>query len=221
MDRCKGFTLIELLIVVAIIAILAAIAIPNFLAAQVRSKVARSTSDLRTMATALESYYVDNNDYPLMGLYSYEGGVVDTWGINSPEGTLTNNEQFISRRTSITTPIAYISSEPLDPFYIRSLAVGGSIADTPMMKRYCYSSQGGYKVGSGTDPLWHQPVFGAWRLWGSGPDADRRDIYIRASDLSAMTYDPTNGTVSNGDLLRSVRSANNERPFTDGYVTGP
>jgi len=64
MFRKKGFTLIELLIVVAIIAILAAIAIPNFLSAQVRSKVSRAQSDMRTINTALESYYVDNNDYP-------------------------------------------------------------------------------------------------------------------------------------------------------------
>ena len=60
----KGFTLIELLIVVAIIAILAAIAVPNFLEAQTRSKVARVKSDMRTTGTGLEMYRVDNNDYP-------------------------------------------------------------------------------------------------------------------------------------------------------------
>src|SRR5512135_2812993 len=60
----KGFTLIELLIVVAIIAILAAIAVPNFLEAQVRSKVSRVRTDHRSMATAIEAYYVDNNSYP-------------------------------------------------------------------------------------------------------------------------------------------------------------
>ena len=60
----KGFTLIELLIVVAIIAILAAIAVPNFLEAQTRAKVSRVKSDLRTYATAIESYAVDNNRPP-------------------------------------------------------------------------------------------------------------------------------------------------------------
>jgi prepilin-type N-terminal cleavage/methylation domain-containing protein len=60
----KGFTLIELLIVVAIIAILAAIAVPNFLQAQTRAKVTRTLADMRTIATAIESYAVDNNRHP-------------------------------------------------------------------------------------------------------------------------------------------------------------
>ena len=60
----KGFTLIELLIVVAIIAILAAIAIPNFLEARVRSQVARSVADMRTVSQAISLYSVDNNHYP-------------------------------------------------------------------------------------------------------------------------------------------------------------
>ena len=59
----KGFTLIELLIVVAIIAILAAIAIPNFLAAQVRAKVSRVKGEFHSIAIGIESYYVDENTY--------------------------------------------------------------------------------------------------------------------------------------------------------------
>jgi general secretion pathway protein G len=60
----QGFTLIELLIVVAIIGIIAAIAIPNLLNAIQRGKQKRTMGDIRTIATAVESYSIDNNAYP-------------------------------------------------------------------------------------------------------------------------------------------------------------
>ena len=61
----KGFTLIELLIVVAIIGIIAAIAIPNLLNAIDRGKQKRTMADIRSIGTAVESYAVDNNRYPV------------------------------------------------------------------------------------------------------------------------------------------------------------
>jgi len=63
--NAKGFTLIELLIVVAIIGIIAAIAIPNLLNAIDRGKQKRTMADLRSMGTAIEEYSIDNNFYPV------------------------------------------------------------------------------------------------------------------------------------------------------------
>jgi type IV pilus assembly protein PilA len=60
----KGFTLIELLIVVAIIAILAAIALPQFAAYRIRAFNAAAESDARNTKTNLEAYYADWQGYP-------------------------------------------------------------------------------------------------------------------------------------------------------------
>lgn len=62
--KTLGFTLIELLIVVAIIGILAAIAVPNFLNAQIRAKVGHSLSELRTYKQIQQLYMMDHNDVP-------------------------------------------------------------------------------------------------------------------------------------------------------------
>jgi prepilin-type N-terminal cleavage/methylation domain-containing protein len=62
--RQKAFTLIELLIVIAIILILVAIALPNFLEAQIRAKVARASGDMRTISIAMETYFLDFKIYP-------------------------------------------------------------------------------------------------------------------------------------------------------------
>ncbi|MGV1100360.1 type IV pilin protein [Thiovibrio sp. JS02] len=62
----KGFTLVELMIVVAIIGILAAVAIPQFAAYRVKAYNTAAKSDIKNAKTELEAYYADNNDYPTM-----------------------------------------------------------------------------------------------------------------------------------------------------------
>ncbi len=76
----KGFTLIELLIVVVIIGILAAIAIPKFSNTKEKAYIAAMKSDLRNLVTAQESYFADFNTYmtdaDLAGYYAPSAGVV-------------------------------------------------------------------------------------------------------------------------------------------------
>jgi len=177
----KGFTLIELLIVVAIIAILAAIAIPNFLAAQVRSKVSRAQSEMRTFATAMESYYVDNNEYlPTRNVV----------GVSR-----------LQRYIPLTTPVAYLSSIPKDSF-------SDSTGD---QQYYPYwgpefwndTFAGNYYARFTTTPdLYNRVASGQTNMWmilSSGPD---RDYEAAVAPYLFDVYDPTNGTISNGDIFR-------------------
>ena len=71
----KGFTLIELLIVVAIIGIIVAIAIPNLLNAIQRAKQRKSMGDMRSIATAIEAYSVDFNRYPPSAAFTMPSGI--------------------------------------------------------------------------------------------------------------------------------------------------
>ena len=77
----KGFTLIELLIVVVIIGILAAIAIPKFANTKEKAYLASMKSDLRNLATAQESYFADNQTYTTSTIavnFSPSAGVTET-----------------------------------------------------------------------------------------------------------------------------------------------
>lgn len=155
----RGFTLIELLVAVAIIAILAAIAVPNFLAAQTRSKVSRAKADLSTIRTALESYAVDQGSYPLLA-----GGI----GLSGALRTLTRPRQ-------------YISDVPKDVFLEDST--------------YHY-------LAPGKLPVLRKEGWGDWILASAGPDRE-----IQTNFTGGLVYDPTNGTVSPGDIIFTQFSA--------------
>ncbi|MFW5870317.1 MAG: type IV pilin protein [Candidatus Sumerlaeota bacterium] len=129
----KGFTLIELLIVVAIIAILAAIAVPNFLEAQVRAKVSRAKADMRTQATALEAYFVDYNVYTRDSDSSLD--LTDV-GADAFKMDTTTFTRCANGALQLTTPIAYMV-ELLDDPFSNSVKVEGA-------------GGRGYRIASGT-----------------------------------------------------------------------
>lgn len=230
----RAVSLLELVIVVAIIAILAAIAMPNFLNAQTRTKVAVTKSDMKVLATALASYRVAHGSYPegtdnpanypekyasalnnlAAGYYSFR---------TRAPGGLVAGKDF----ATLTTPVSYIAVIPLDPFGSKGLT----------RLPYAYRPSKGRRNG--------------YILTSAGPDADLfakngignanpSNPYSTAADpnsparladineravihalegtanptvfnadreqleplLEDLTYDPSNGTISEGDLYR-------------------
>jgi len=230
----RAFTLIELLIVVAIIAILAAIAVPNFLEAQVRAKASRVRSDLRALAMAMEAYRVDWNSYTFAAP-SADRGDLAGW-------------------VQITTPVAYISRIPSDPFgHARSVttfpppaspapapveppptptptpvpapprpkpdpiynmgagAVGIATAGTPSAPNRGMPSNAWMMNSNGPDHIdqtvsvTNYPTTGYRWTWGEASypawNAGHTDPAL-ISDALSLLYDPTNGTISDGNILR-------------------
>jgi len=102
----KGFTLIELLIVVAIIGIIAAIAIPNLLNAIDRGKQKRTMADMRSIGTAIESYAVDANYYPTAATNVILQGVVQPVYIKSMPLVDGWNNNFVVASTTVAYTVS-------------------------------------------------------------------------------------------------------------------
>lgn len=199
-NRTRGFTLIELLIVVAIIGILAAIAVPNFLNAQVRAKIARCKSDLRSIGIALDQYNLDRNDYPPFGFLHL-----------------------------LTTPVAYLTSIPNDVFPPPYQKDSGQPETANKWTWYRYLMIPRGERGNGTavcgDYWAYFPPF-AMRdqamslstqrgcparayVKSFGPNAGTLGLWTGApnGDDFTLRYDATNGLKSIGDLAVFVPGA--------------
>lgn len=192
-ERQYGFTLIELLIVIAIIGILAAIAVPNFLNAQLRAKVSRVYSDHRGFATAMESYNIDHNNFP--------------YGIPC---------SYIQYQWVLTTPVSYIADITLpDPF---GQPPSKFALNCPDWKgTYHYVNYGGY-WGLAVYGNWAgRPK--AYTIMSYGPDKHQNgaEHFIRCWDNVSLCapdtnpqgnpwnliYSSSNGLVSGGDIART------------------
>ena len=186
----KGFTLIELLIVVAIIAILAAIAVPNFLEAQQRAKISRAHNDMRTMATAIESYYVDYNKPPL--------GQVSCRSLSpiTPDPDMTLNRFWnIYAQSRFTTPVSYISNILLDPFI--DVATDSQGRREYVYHDYMCEGLGGAHVNC-------RELGYTWGIQSRGPSMQNvGGIQGLLTSNNPRMYDSTNGTKSHGSIVRS------------------
>lgn len=194
----SGFTLIELLVVVAILAILSAVAVPNFLETQTRSKISRVKNDMRSASTAIEMYHVDNNAYPP----GYQTAL--RYGLDV-----------------LSTPIAYLTSGViLDPFKAPGLPAGKSSLTYEIMNidnKTIERGGGTYSVdptapsGESTIGIWwwlaSRGPNGTFGFRPSEPEFDIRQRFFLANSDTAQflvcVYDATNGTNSNGNIFRA------------------
>ena len=173
---CRAFTLIELLIVVAIIGILAAIAVPNFLNAQERAKVSRAQADIRSLANALEMYRLDSNDYP--------------WFLsmqNNPLGSF-----FL-----LTTPIAYMTAIPYEVFPPENTDYFGGV----LKVAYMYTDRRSYGD-SGWFNLHDTKGQYQYVVRSMGPDRGANIVELPASPFLILPYEMSNGLSSRGDICR-------------------
>ncbi len=177
--RRKAFTLIELLIVVAIIAILAAIALPNFLEAQTRAKVTRVRSDFRQILVAMEAYRVDYNAFP-------------------PDDGVNWYDDY-RPLTRLTSPVPYITTVPTSPFYDLSRTRQNLPSGAPDRSNYAF-------WGADRHPpllpiLFHLVSCGPNQIADGLGGRPGNEVEGRLPNFVNRIYDPTNGTVSYGDLM--------------------
>ncbi len=212
----RAFTLIELLIVTAILGVLSAIAVPNFLQARLRAQTAKTNGDLDAVAKAVMMFRLDRNQFP---------PATDNLGESFLSGRMDFAliEEFVTFQTSkagtpvpcLTSPISYIAQAPLDPF-----------SGNPVLPYGYAGGRMGYIITSfgpdrdqneGINDLNHRGDIDEptafiladgeeteYSLMASfmGTSTRQRSPALLRNYLHARTYDPSNGLVSNGDLWR-------------------
>jgi prepilin-type N-terminal cleavage/methylation domain-containing protein len=228
----QAMTLMELVTVISVISVLAAIAVPNFLEAQVRSKVARTHVDLASLGMALRAYQSDWGQYPPnhpriqqdldrlakrpLGMTTTTlittDGEADGFTGKSDDGKPTARQVFYGPTLArLTTPLAYMGEIPKDTF-------GTYRYPNPPVSLILT----GIPAGQRTAGYGFAPPF---LLLSAGPSL--RIQPINPSNGTITIYDPTNGTISHGVIgnaggqtLRRGFPTEREKPHRPGQVRG-
>lgn len=189
----RAFTYIELTFVMMLIAILAAIAVPNFLEAKTRSAVARSQADLSLLAMSVETYRLEHRAYPLNSTPGRPNG----WDLKA-----------------LTTPIAYMMSLPADSMTRTDMRGGRHPRPMPQTPYNYFNgvqldAEAGLRVGGPPDsflPGWHAAL-----IWGLGPgsalpaeEPKPATTVHEGGRFEILYYEATNGTVSTGDIYKPI-----------------
>jgi prepilin-type N-terminal cleavage/methylation domain-containing protein len=215
MEKAAGFTIIELLIVIAIISVIAAIAVPNLMSANIRAKASGAKADMGSIAIALEDYKVDYGEYPQDPRFSRLSTIYASDVIAEPNQSFDGRNGTDDSNDAIGLGYLVYPEAGLEPRYLKRIAGepfndngkedwnGSSGAHN---RHYSYYT-GKWDSVSGTSidctSSADSPQY--WALLSYGPDKDQ-DItsYVGAKNAvndGTNLYNPNNGITSSGDIV--------------------
>ena len=190
--------MIELLIVIAIITVITAIAVPNLISANVKAKVKGIKSEMGSIAIALEDYRMDEGNYPIDPEHTGSG---DNPDVIAGPGDFDDPTDAIGLGKLVfpdgaSNPV-YLYRIPGDPFNNGGEEEWNGTSGAHN-NHYCYFTADASGAASSSEAKY-------WALVSYGPDkdldvanySDARDAYDNGTDL----YDPDSGITSNGDIV--------------------
>ena len=126
----RGFTLVELMVVVAIIALIAGIIIPNYVHARRQASVSDTEANLKQIATALELYFTDNLQYPTGSQADVDpqlfGGANNPYLNSTPTDDVGRQDYLYTVNTASGQPPSFLVQDPAsyDPASLANISLG-------------------------------------------------------------------------------------------------